>query len=516
MAATNQDNGSFWTQFTPSTDTRLIFVSSSEGNDSNNGLTPATPVKTIARGESLLRNGFPDWMLLKRGDVWETGLGFWSKGGRSVDERMVVGAYGEGAERPQLRPAGTDFAMQAQGTSAASYLAFVGLHFEPRSRQSDERTRGIAWLRRGNDILFEDLYVARFADNFNLQSLGEVGQLTNIRINGCVVVESWSRTSHSQGIFASKIDGLSIENSVIASNGHLDGEAPPTIFNHNIYITNSCKNVSVKHNIIADASSHGVQLRPGGIIESNLFLSNPIAILFGGGTSPNVGGVEGVVKDNIVLHGRGISATLPRSWALDIYNVRIAEVSGNIFAVSEIGFNGNAISVTANQSLGIADLTIKENSVVNWHGSVEFSQIGTGHFFSNVIFESNIIWRDLMANNGDGRFNKSLVTIFSSQSNDLAIRDNTYRYLGMHNRPFVADGQDLTVDQWRTFIEPNGVFESINSSPPDLSISNYLASIGKSGGIMEFVDAAKLQSRQQTSELFRPAAIYGWARGLID
>src|SRR5579872_362178 len=70
-----------WTVFTPVsgsgscsagtyTGTCIYYVSSSAGNDANDGLSPATAVKTIAKGRSLMRDGFPDWLLLNRGDVW--------------------------------------------------------------------------------------------------------------------------------------------------------------------------------------------------------------------------------------------------------------------------------------------------------------------------------------------------------------------------------------------------------------------------------------------------------------
>src|SRR5262245_25827992 len=59
-----------WTTFSPSHDTRIVYVSSSTGSDVNDGLSRNTPVKTIFRGVSLLRAGFPDWLLFKKGDTW--------------------------------------------------------------------------------------------------------------------------------------------------------------------------------------------------------------------------------------------------------------------------------------------------------------------------------------------------------------------------------------------------------------------------------------------------------------
>ena len=54
----------------PQSNSRVIYVSSSTGSDSNTGLSPNSPLKTIAAGEALLRNGYPDQLLLKAGDTF--------------------------------------------------------------------------------------------------------------------------------------------------------------------------------------------------------------------------------------------------------------------------------------------------------------------------------------------------------------------------------------------------------------------------------------------------------------
>src|SRR5688572_21963771 len=76
-----------WTNFTPSGDSRVIYVSST-GNDSNSGLSASSPVKTIAKAKTLMRDLKPDWMLLKRGDTWNESLGDWRRRGRSSTEPM--------------------------------------------------------------------------------------------------------------------------------------------------------------------------------------------------------------------------------------------------------------------------------------------------------------------------------------------------------------------------------------------------------------------------------------------
>ena len=47
---------------------RIILVSSSDGSDFNDGMLQ--PVRSLQKALSLVRNGFPDRILFKRGDVF--------------------------------------------------------------------------------------------------------------------------------------------------------------------------------------------------------------------------------------------------------------------------------------------------------------------------------------------------------------------------------------------------------------------------------------------------------------
>src|SRR4051794_32340881 len=88
MSVALDSNG--WTSITPSSDTHVIYVSNSGGSDSNNGLSPAAPPKSIAAAKALVRSGSPDWLLLKRGDTWQEGFGNWKYSGRSADEPILI------------------------------------------------------------------------------------------------------------------------------------------------------------------------------------------------------------------------------------------------------------------------------------------------------------------------------------------------------------------------------------------------------------------------------------------
>ena len=128
-----QENG--WTTMDPSSDSRIIYVSSSDGDDSADGLTPETAIATLDRGIEMLRDGYPDWMLLRRGDSWEGTLALSDISGRSPDERMVIASYGDSLERPMIRTGSNGGIELCCGPSAN--LAFLDIAFYAHTRDPD-------------------------------------------------------------------------------------------------------------------------------------------------------------------------------------------------------------------------------------------------------------------------------------------------------------------------------------------------------------------------------------------
>ena len=104
-----------WSILTPSEDSRLIYVSSSAGDDETAeyyaprdisdiqapGLIK--PFKTVHAALDQVRDDYPDWILLLRGDTWELVDRVALKSGRSVTERSVITAYGDSGGRPLLK-----------------------------------------------------------------------------------------------------------------------------------------------------------------------------------------------------------------------------------------------------------------------------------------------------------------------------------------------------------------------------------------------------------------------------
>jgi len=349
-----------WTVFTPSSDTRIIYVSSSEGSDTNNGLSEARPIATLEKARSLARAGFPDWVLLKRGDTWNTPLGTasWSRSGRSASEMHVVSTYGTGPRPVISPPAGADAIVIAAAN--VSNIAFVGLHLKANAAGGGQ---GIRITCGGTNLLIEDLVVEGFKDNINL-----IGSITDARIRRCIIIDAWSPNgAHSQGIYADRIQGLTIEDCVFDHNGWKEGVQSPTQFNHNFYIYGTCTNVTIRNCIVARGSSNGISTNASGLLERNLLYENALAIFMR--TAPCT------ARNNVILKGRDIGPTMPRSIGISV-GPRWPEpplppsgpaaIEGNLIAnKSGLGMQP-AIIITSNNADTNTTVNVRGNAVYNW------------------------------------------------------------------------------------------------------------------------------------------------------
>lgn len=510
--AASDDQASFWTQFTPSVDTRLIFVSSSAGNDSNSGLTPATPVKTIARGYQLLRDGSPDWLLLKRGDTWVEALPNWMKSGRSESEKMVMGAYGDGDSRPQIRPPDGVVGMNAIGNSKTDHVAFVGFHLEPKERLGDSSPVGFRWLRRGEDILFEDLFVGGWSANFILQAAGDGVVLKDFRINGCVIVDAWSTTSHSQGLFIYGTDGMVIENSVIASNGfNPDRGADPTVFNHNIYAQTGSVNLTVRNNIIADASSHGIQMRCGGVVDGNVFISNPISILIGGGYTPT-SAVTCDVKGNLIMYGRDLSPGQPRAMGIDLQNIGSGEVANNILFSTGESVSQFAVRIKDQNPdyFGISNLSIRSNWVVKWNSPVGIYSPGSQTLYERISISDNHVIRDFADSTSP------IFLAFAAGDDRFEFNGNEVLFTGDYPSPFQIGANRVSSSAWQSQIDPSMDFRHLDSAMPQLGLEAYLQDFGIQGNTDTFMLRARKLTRRHGDAVVNASSVTAWHQDRLE
>lgn len=350
-----------WTVFAPSADSRIVYVSDSLGDDGNSGLSVDQPVKSLGVAKGLIRDGYPDQLLLKRGDTWTNqSFGDWTKRGRSATEPLLIGAYGSG-NRPLVQT-GKSNGINLWNGSVDTYsnIAIVGIHFQAHANDGVSGPAGINWHRPGQNLLIEDTFVQGYKDNIVVQSVDSTRRMSNLTVRRSIVADafalnpSYAGGSHAQGIYTDRVDGILVEESVFDHNGWNPSVAgaDPTINNHNLYIQTTNTGLTVRDNVIARGSSHGLQARPGGEVSGNLFLDNAIAFFLAGD--------GGTAADNVVLHGSRRSLYPdggPRGFGIDMMDVAGSQALRNVIAHALDG---------ANPLDGLVGVTTLDNVIYQW------------------------------------------------------------------------------------------------------------------------------------------------------
>jgi len=355
-----------WTSFTLPAGARIIYVSNS-GSDSNNGLTVSTPKQTLTGpngGQSLLRAGVGDWLLLKKGDAWSdtdavfmplgasgsySGIPAWY--GASANEPVVIGSYDPSqpgvinpstvGNRPMLRTPYQDPTTRgAQVCVQPSNTAFVGLDIYGYTRDpyntSFTGSGGNgpqAFLKTVFDpgwLLIED---CRFIYLYGISIQGDTPALmNNVRIRRCIFFGGYTSTggniSDLYGANFQTTDGSNVgirmeENThdICGYNDYVSGGAA-TVFNHAVYVSayiqenqyDSYAWPGVFKGNIYSRDATGQQFRCGGTIFNNLFTQGAYHHNFAG---PHFGasdieynvGIGPLISRGTSLSFRAVSST---------------------------------------------------------------------------------------------------------------------------------------------------------------------------------------------------------------
>jgi hypothetical protein len=524
-----------WTDFTAMyqhperyLDSRIVFVSSSTGNDGTAiDYTPSSeeigddpfavtggvmPYATIAAAYARLRTGHPDILLLRRGDTWNEGLGFWKKIGRSAQERMIVASYGVATD-PPLMNTSDPLRLQGGGPAPASYDYLIFADFSAYYPQKDPDnvaytpglgTSTMSITYAGSDILYEGVSLNFLGLNFN--STGQI--LQNVCIRRCVVRNHYSTSSHAQGTYAFGIDQFLVEENCYDHNGwhEQEGVAAPTIFNHNLYIDNGNTNATFRRNISARASSHGIQLRCGGVFEENLMLLNPINILVGGGTVPNPGGVICEANKNVILGSANIGTT-ERGFGIEVANIKNGSVSNNIIAHRSPQFTAGGVSISIagtipGTSVGVNNLLISDNVLWNWGGRIlSLQQSSENEYDDDGVYNTQLL-RNRFAES-EAVHLLQLHLLFAAQ---LLFTDNQFLTAADSEEWFMVNSALLSLSEFNTAAGTSSiVFDPGSYEVP--TIDDYMVSIGESGSYAEFLALAAQQSRLNWDARFTASAV---------
>ena len=247
-----------------------------------------------------------DWLLFERGyeyDDLSYSMLVNKANGESELNPLYIGAYGEG-DRPVITSTLISF------KTGSDNVVIQDLHF----------TGGVL-LFSGNNILFENVEVTE--DDMVVQGAGkEMGGIT-LRNSSIYDVhleepndgrEDWAAIpDRIAGIYVSNTKDTLIENTFFDHAGWVDGyetngEQPPSMASHNIYIQGDNSGINLRDNIVMRGAGNDAQIRSGGFIEDNLFLDSNAGVMFGnGGTNPNTGntylGNYTLFSNNVVTSG---------------------------------------------------------------------------------------------------------------------------------------------------------------------------------------------------------------------
>jgi hypothetical protein len=370
-----------WTTFTPSTDTHIIYVSNSTGNDRTGVVGDINhPYKTIAAGKARLRNGKPDWLLLKKGDTWrDESFDFIPASGRSSSELMLISSYGRGA-RPLIKtnPSNTS-AVIGSFRSGGNFMAIVGLEFYAYTRDPNNAAFNAETVAKYHScfrflaafdwLLVEDCKVSFYDVNMIFQNVPSA--TSTVRLRRCVVTDSYRSTGHSLGAFIEGVGHPFIEECVWDHNGWNDSisGAEPTIFNRNIYLHQTCGTATIIGNISANSASEGLQLRSGGTMTDNFFVANSAG--FDVGHRRDADGAPAIhtatVTNNIIMASKDIDSSKPRGDGIVILQATGSGIQVNNNIISQAASrSGVGISLDGNTS----NCTTKNNIIFKWGSGI--------------------------------------------------------------------------------------------------------------------------------------------------
>lgn len=501
----NENEGEYgWTDLEPSGDSRLVYVSWRTGNDNNDGLSQTRPVRTLDRAYSLIRDGYPDWILIERGGTYVDSFPNWRKSGRSSAEPMVVTTYGNSTLRPAIHT-GSSTGLPSAWDRTRSHLRFMGLRLYPHQRSSTPT--GMSFVGPVEDVLIEDCYVFGYAIGIVFQG-DEDARSSDVRIRRTIVGNSWATGQHSEGIFIRSTDGIAIEGCVIDHNGwHPQFPSQSrTIFNHNVYIQRDVTGLTFRDNFVARGSSHGLQARNGGIVEGNVFYQNPISILWGNGGDVGLGDqpIRGRVADNAVLEGVDL-LDQGRGWGIHIQNAMEGRVSNNILANSKSVSNTTwGISVRGPDQAKVRNLDISGNVVYDWYNSVS---IADENAVSVRVAQNQLVGTDSLEQLVDHRNPETL--------DNVVYYDNKYFQADSSTDWFRVNFRDTSLSDWRSQRDPQGdVLPSPNVHFPNAgwTLTEYALANGYSSA-ESFLSELRAQRRGIWREHLTTRSVLNAARG---
>jgi hypothetical protein len=502
-----------WTTFNPSSTSRLIYVSSATGVDSNDGRSPARAVKTLARGAALVRDKQNDFLLLERGGKWRDETLGKFKSGESAARPLVIGSYGTSTVRPRIE---VDDHFIDHGGDTRSFVALVGLEIVsfpkvPKDPAFDGDTGGgLRYVGNGSNLLVED---CRFLySEIGLQSYGS-GSYSGIELRRNLIERSYnvgtcgqSSSRRPSGIYSHHIKGLLVEENLIDHNGWNPEQAPEacaSMYNHNMYL--NADDLVVRGNLVLRASSMGLKMRSDSsgevnriTVEDNLFVDGEIGVGIGGNTDAPYRFTNVTIRNN-VFSQIGMSNPTSRdfAWYLQLSDNDNTLVERNLFLNQPWFDNAYGIKVDGGTA---RKMLIQENTFYGLRGPL-----------LHVVTKST--WTDLTVRKNtfvDPSLSSCLVQHTGAFT---AVKYESNSYSGVGTNWFCVDRNRVSLASWITASGETGALKlTPNFVDPNRTLASYAGSRKLTASVDGFVNAAKKQSRLSWRTDLAAAAVNAYIR----
>jgi hypothetical protein len=513
-------------------DSRIMYVAA-DGNDSTGhvytqaqinalGGTPTNPTSavqafaTIAGAFEHVRSGYPDVVLLRRGDEWSGGITV-NKSGRTKQQRMVISAYGPPATaRPVLWGTGVIFRLQG-----VEY-AYVGdVRIDRIDPPADDTETAINSPGNVKDVVIEGIRI----DNYGTYALSlspDSDSYTNenIVVRRCVI----DNTRSGSAYISNQYNILLEENTVDRTGVRwLEVNAGGGVMPQTWYIQkDNFTPVTFRKNIMARTAGYGFQTRIDGDYSDNLMVQTPMPVTLGqeqASKALNITSNRNLILDanNIIGNTASEPPTVTeRAWGFFIEGGSVdrggaewgfdsLEINDNIIAQKFLE-NGTGIHLAARSHINNPGSEIRRNIVYGWYQPLRLGD--SNH--ANLTIADNLFH----ANTGPA----ARATTTSTPSAAM-LRGNTYYSAAPESGGMFELSSGATdYAGWQAVMDDTGgtvalsdagIWDTAFGSEP--TIAAYQQWIGATPTMEAWIEAVKAQRRGAWDPRYTAQAVYEWA-----
>ena len=526
-----------WTILTPSADSRIMYVDPNGDDGTAVDYTLATlpggtwdlptgisAYATIEAATAQMRDGYADYVLLKKGEEHTLATAHWRPSkGRSITERAVISSYGTGA-RPHFNPGTNKYGLRIWTDDG--FIVIKGLHIYPTWRDPDhvdfagwtfcDANQGIYSYAGGiangstDSMLIEDNLIEFCEGGISLSnnfSYGDGLAYNDIIIRRNVIRHAWSDRQHAQGISGNR-SSLLIEDNVFDHNGWYkqrkvagvatNDEGQATLYNHNVYVGH-CEDAIIKNNVsIAPSSIHfkltasrETALGVNSITAQRIILDNNFCIEgeFGfslGGNDDYDDGPRWAYMSccNNVLTEIGSTRPTLRSlaWGIEADDWSNGFVGNNL--VFEMGDDTITGTFAFSTKGAVSNTTLSRNTSVNTSsltttagGAIQFRDDAGVDSMSSVLWTDNIVQN--LTHTGRIFGAHEITTVTHAR--------NTYYTLAADADAFSYNGSYVTQASFQTSVnDTTSTQTQITFVDSTLDIPSYMTSLGQTATIAAF------------------------------